>query len=186
MNEFGFFSKEVALKLDINASTLRQWCLAMEKEGYEFQRNDKEQRIFYDRDINLLFELQNLIEKTRNREDAIKQIVSRSKSVDNAKKLLSVNENERDNITISKVDLEELIQKAVDKTTEQQNKLVLQLMERIDQQQKYIDERLEQRDQNLLEALRESQETKQQLLQIAAAHEEEQKKGFFARLFGKK
>jgi hypothetical protein len=41
MNEYGFFSKDVALKLDINASTLRQWCLAMEKEekeGYEFQR----------------------------------------------------------------------------------------------------------------------------------------------------
>lgn len=179
MNEYGFFSKDVALKLDINASTLRQWCLAMEKEGYEFQRNDKDQRIYYDRDINLLFELKNLIEKTRNRDDAIKQVVSRQKSVDNAEKLLSVNENERDNITISKSDLEELIQRSVEKAIEKEREAMFKVFEM------KLNNTIEQRDHKLMESLRESQEVKQQLLQIAAAQEEEKKKGFFARLFGK-
>ena len=179
MNEYGFFSKDVALKLDINPSTLRQWCLAMEKEGYEFHRNDKDQRIYYERDINLLFELKNLIDKTRNRDDAIKQVVSRQKSVDNAEKMLSVIEKEHDNITVSKSDLEELIQKSVEKAIEKEREAMFKVFEM------KLNDTIEQRDRKLMESLRESQEERKVLLQIAAAQEEEKKKGFFARLFGK-
>lgn len=53
------------------------------------------------------------------------------------------------------------------------------------EQQIYINNKLEERDRKLMESIRESQEVKQQLLQIAAAQEDEKKKGFFARLFGK-
>lgn len=179
MNEYGFFSKDVALKLDINPSTLRQWCLAMEKEGYEFHRNDKDQRIYYERDINLLFELKNLIDKTRNRDDAIKQVVSRQKSVDNAEKMLGVIEKEHDNITVSKSDLEELIQKSVEKAIEKEREAMFKVFEI------KLNDTIEQRDRKLMESLRESQEERKVLLQIAAAQEEEKKKGFFARLFGK-
>src|SRR3954454_12076743 len=152
MNEYGFFSKDVALKLDINASTLRQWCLAMEKEGYEFHRNDKEQRIYYERDINLLFVLKNLIEKTRNRDDAIKTVVSRRKTVDNTEKMLSVNENEHDNITVSKSDLEELIQASVEKAIEKEREAMFKAFEM------KLNNTIEQRDRKLMESLRESQE----------------------------
>lgn len=179
MNEYGFFSKDVALKLDINASTLRQWCLAMEKEGYEFHRNDKEQRIYYERDINLLFELKNLIDKTRNRDDAIKTVVSNFKSVDNAEKMLGVNEKEHDNITVSKSDLEELIQKSVEKAIEKEREAMFKVFEI------KLNDTIEQRDRKLMESLRESQEERKALLQLAAAQEEEKKKSFFARLFGK-
>ena len=179
MNEYGFFSKDVALKLDINASTLRQWCLAMEKEGYEFHRNDKEQRIYYERDINLLFELKNLIEKTRNRDDAIKTVVSRQKTVDNTEKMLSVNENEHDNITVSKSDLEELIQASVEKAIEKEREAMFKAFEM------KLNNTIEQRDRKLMESLRESQEERKVLLQLATPQEEEKKKGFFARLFSK-
>jgi hypothetical protein len=179
MNEYGFFSKDVALKLDINASTLRQWCLAMEKEGYEFHRNDKEQRIYYERDINLLFELKNLIEKTRNRDDAIKTVVSRRKTIDNTEKMLSVNENEHDNITVSKSDLEELIQASVEKAIEKEREAMFKAFEM------KLNNTIEQRDRKLMESLRESQEERKVLLQLATAQEEEKKKGFFARLFSK-
>ena len=40
-NEFGTFSKEVAIHLDINPSTLRRWASELEKQGYKFERNDK-------------------------------------------------------------------------------------------------------------------------------------------------
>lgn len=60
-----------------------------------------------------------------------------------------------------------------------------ELHKRLDQQQKYIDERLEQRDIKLMESIRESQEERKALLQLAAAQEEAKKKGFFARLFEK-
>jgi len=180
MNELGFFSKDVALRLDINASTLRQWCLAMEKEGYEFHKNDKDQRIFYDRDINTLFELKNLIDKTRNREDAIKTIVSSQKAVDNAEKMLSVNENERDNITISKKDLEDLIQSAVEKAIEKEREAMFQVFE------SKMNDTIEKRDRYLVQQLNQSME--QTRLQIAAAAQEEDNKkpkGWFSRLFGK-
>lgn len=177
MNEYGYFSKDVALKLDINASTLRQWTLAMEKEGYEFHRNDKNQRIFYDRDINLLFELKNLIEKTRNRENAIKTIVSGQKSVDNAEKMLSVHENERDNIIVSKSDLEALIQSSVEKAIEKEREAMFKVFEA------KMNDTIEQRDRYLVQQLNQSME--QTRLQIAAAQEEEKKKGFFSRLFNR-
>lgn len=178
MNELGFFSKDVALRLEINASTLRQWCLAMEKEGYEFHKNDKEQRIFYERDINTLFELKNLIDKTRNREDAIKTILSRRKAVDNAEKMLSVSENKRDNITISRSDLEELIQTSVEKAIEKERESMFKAFEA------KMNDSIEQRDRYLVQQLNQSME--QTRLQIAAAQEENKKpKGLFSRLFGK-
>lgn len=187
MSDFGYFSKDVALKLEINASTLRQWCLAIEKAGYQFERNDKDQRIFYERDINMLFELKSLIEKTRDRDNAIKAIVSRYNADANAINTLSVNGNERDKEATSNKEITELKE-----TVKQQNALLQEFMKKMDQQQKYIEERLEKQEQRqekrdslLMESLRESQETKQLLL---AAKEEEEvkiKPGFFSRLFGK-
>jgi RNA binding exosome subunit len=62
------------------------------------------------------------------------------------------------------------------------------LAERLDQQQKYFEERFErmERDRELAESLRESlKETQQQYQLQTAAAQEEKKKGFFARLFGK-
>lgn len=173
MNEYGYFSKEVSAKLDINSSTLRQWCKSIEDQGYEIERNDKDQRIFYERDINMLFELKNLINKTRNRDNAIHTVVSRYNSNINASNTLSVNGNEHDNKALFNQLLEHI------KTQENFNQ---ELIKRLDNQQKYIDERLKQHDQNILEAMEQSLKTQKQI----AAAQEENKKGFFYRLFGQK
>lgn len=176
METYGFFSKEVALKLDINASTLRQWCLSIEEEGYTFNRNEKSQRIFYERDINLLFEIKARIQKTRDRDNAIKSVVSRFLLENNAQNTLSVHEEKRDNIT--SVDLQKLM-----KHIERQEQFNKELLERLDKQQQYIDERLNERDQTLMQSIREIQETNKQL---AAAEEEKKKvKGFWGNLFKK-
>ncbi|MEM5595039.1 DUF3967 domain-containing protein [Niallia circulans] len=58
-------------------------------------------------------------------------------------------------------------------------------MERLDQQQKYIEERLNKRDETLIQSLREVQETKKLIAAAEEKREEESKKGFFQRLFGK-
>jgi hypothetical protein len=68
---------------------------------------------------------------------------------------------------------------------EKQTKFNEELLKRLDQQQKYIDDRMNERDKRLIESLRESKEERQALLQIAAAQEEDKKKGFFSRIFGK-
>jgi hypothetical protein len=63
--------------------------------------------------------------------------------------------------------------------------LVKEQNELIKQQQKYINERLEERYQKLMKSLRESQEERKALLQIAAAQEKKmQRKGIF-KFFGK-
>jgi hypothetical protein len=56
---------------------------------------------------------------------------------------------------------------------EMQEQFNKKLLERLDEQQKYIEERLNNRDEMLMQSIRETQETKQLLL---AAKEEEQKK----------
>ena len=58
MAEYGMFAKELALNLDINTNTLRRWAIELEEQGYEFSRNDKNQRIYYQRDILALSDFQ--------------------------------------------------------------------------------------------------------------------------------
>ncbi|MFG6150627.1 DNA-binding protein [Halobacillus sp. B23F22_1] len=147
---YGFFAKEVALKLDIKSSTLRQWALALEEEGYEFQRNDKDQRIYYDRDISMFFELKKLIEKKRSRHDAIKAVAKLYRDRENAEKTLSVIEENSDHSPFSKEDVQSLINEAVEhayqKGKEQGEQEAQMLFEK-------IDERLEARDRRLLDGI---------------------------------
>ncbi|WP_026688299.1 DUF3967 domain-containing protein [Alteribacter aurantiacus] len=185
-NNYGFFAKEVALKLDIKASTLRQWALALEEEGYKFERNDKEQRIYYDRDISMFFELKKLIEKKRSRGDAIKAVAKLYKDRENAEKTLSVIDKKHDNQAFMKEDVQKFIDEAVErafkKGKEQGKQEVKELLNK-------VDERLENRDRQLMEGLRELQEEKK-LLAAAAEEEakrrENEKKGFWSKLFGSK
>ncbi|XQY92928.1 DUF3967 domain-containing protein [Metabacillus sp. HB246100] len=134
----------------------------------------------------MLFELKSLIDKTRDRDNAIKDVLLRYKADDNAINMLSVNRNEGDKEVISQVEVKE-----VKETVRQQNELLQELMKKMDQQQKYIEERLEKqgerqekRDSLLMESLRESQETKQLLLAAKESGEKYQK-GIFRWLFRK-
>ncbi|PGQ11385.1 DNA-binding protein [Bacillus thuringiensis] len=52
--EYGYFAQEVAKQLEINANTLRRWSIELEKMDYTFERNDRNQRIYYQKDIEIL------------------------------------------------------------------------------------------------------------------------------------
>jgi DNA-binding transcriptional MerR regulator len=180
MTTYGFFSKEVAIQLEINPNTLRRWSIELEKYGYEFTRNEKDQRIYYDRDLVALTDFQKILHRTQSLENAAKVVVKRVQDQENAEKMLSVIE---DNSPPSPpiTDFHE----EVSTLSGQVTKLVAEiadLKEFIQQQQTYIHKRLEERDRKLMESLRQSQEERQALLQIAAV-QEEKKKGFFSRLF---
>ncbi|OVE46062.1 DNA-binding protein, partial [Bacillus badius] len=54
LKQLGYFAKETALELGITASTLRRWSIELEKAGYLFERNDKGQRIYFERDFQSL------------------------------------------------------------------------------------------------------------------------------------
>jgi len=70
----------------------------------------------------------------------------------------------------------------------QQQEFNKQLVERLNEQQKYIESRMDARDKNLMSMIREVQETKQQLLETAAAKEEvkeeKEQKNWWSKLFG--
>ena len=113
MNEFGIFSKEVATSLDISTSNLRKWSLLLEESGYVFERNEKNQRIYYNRDVNALSQMKIFMEKNRNIEDAVKVVIKRVQDKKNADETLSVIRDSDSKITLEKIDLKEIMQMAI-------------------------------------------------------------------------
>jgi hypothetical protein len=201
--EKAYSPKEINTTLDIGDSTLRKWCLSLEKNGYAFMRNDHKQRIFVENDVVVLRHFQNLVKHHNMQlENAAKLVVDRfgkgafevgtggvpaeieGKQNDLQRDLMRSSE-EMTATLLEHVKTQEEFNRSLLQRLDQQENFNRELVQRLEQQQTYIEERLEQRDRKLMESLRESQEVKQQLLQIAVAQEEEKKKGFFARLFGK-
>lgn len=168
---------DVSTLLQIKESTLRKYSLLLENVGYKFQRNNQNQRWYNDTDIVALKKLISLKNSTdMNLKECSEAVLLWANSQTVTQSLtISGNDTERHDDGIK--ELKELVTN--------QNEMIKELLSRMDHQQKYIDERLEQRDKMFMESIRESQEERKALLQIAVAHEEEKKKGFFTRLFGK-
>lgn len=61
MNEFGYFSKTVADQLGIKSDTLRSWARVLERHGIEFDKNEKQQRIYSDKDVRAFAEMKELL-----------------------------------------------------------------------------------------------------------------------------
>lgn len=167
MAEYGLFSKEVALNLDINPNTLRRWSLELEKVGYEFTRNDKDQRIYYDRDIVVLTDFQKMIDKTQSLENTAKAVAKRAQDKENAEKMLSVIDEKSDKIAFTKDELEDLLKRTAEETAAKTAEILMQ---------KFNDS-VEQRDRQLMQGIRQTLEEKQhqqeqRLLEIATAQDE--------------
>lgn len=183
-NEFGYFSKQVATDLDITTSTLRRWSIELEKHGYEFERNEKDQRIYYERDYKAFRELKMLLANNVSMEDASKAVVAKFRNEKNALQTPSVYDQE---MRLSARDFEELTkeiyQKAIKEVQQEFMEIIRKQQEYIDNRLSKLDERLEERDRKLMESIRSLQEQKQALLEASTTKE---KKGFFARLFSQK
>lgn len=191
MAKNAYSTKQVSENLGISTSTLRKWSLLIEDENvgnYKFQRNENNnQRVFYDYDLLALRELKKLTQEDKvTLENAVKSIGTKLRTQSDI--LASVTEEEQKNtVEISVIEryeekLDELMQyvKKQDERIEKQEHFNRELIKRLDEQNKYIVGSLEKRDQQLMLAMREVQETKK----LIAANEEENK-GFFSRLFRK-
>lgn len=169
---------EVSSLLGIKESTLRKYALILKDAGYHFYVNEKGQRWYYNRDV---IAFKKLIQIKQSPDMTLEQAAN-----------AVVSWYEQSNVSLSithekpKEDRYNDDIKELKETIDKQNKLIYDLMIKMDQQQKYIDQRLEERDKILLESIRYSQEERKAILQIAAAQEEQQKKGFLSRLFGGK
>lgn len=183
MNEPAYWAKEVADALQISDSTLRKWCIALENKGYQFARGTNNSRAFVERDIIVLRRMKELIQ---NRgvtvEHAASTVVS---SVETDTRTTGVHETNEvavrsdQDVVIPVELLKQLLERQ-----ERLEALNQELLRKLDEQQKYINERLEQRDRQLMEAIRESQETRR-LMAASLEAQNKSKKGLLARLFGK-
>ncbi len=169
--QFGYFSKDVAVQLDVTTSTLRRWSIALEKQGYRFDRNEKEQRIFYERDFKAFRELKKLLSHHVSFEDAINAVVSMTLENKNARQTPSVYEDE---VRLSKREFKEYIDQVANEAAQRAAEETAKVM-----QEKLKDE-FEKRDRILTQQLNESVQQKQ----IAATTKEE-KKSWWKKLFDK-
>lgn len=57
----GYFSKTVSDRLGISTDTLRSWSSRLESREIDIERNDKNQRIYYEKDIRALEKMKELL-----------------------------------------------------------------------------------------------------------------------------
>ncbi|WP_336993043.1 DUF3967 domain-containing protein [Bacillus toyonensis] len=161
-----YWGAEVAKNLGIGSSTLRKYCLALEKSGYLFERGKNNSRIFHHNDVATI-------------ERLIFAMRKNNLTLDHATNLAMTS------VTKNEVVITEHITTLVEriKRLEQLN---LELIQRFDQQNKILQEtdvqqiiREEQRDVQLMQILREIQDSSRLIAAL------EQKKLFWNRLFGK-
>lgn len=173
-NNFGYFAKDVAADLEITTSTLRRWSIELEKMEYTFERNEKDQRIYYERDFKAFRELKKLLGNSVPFIDAVKAVSSMVLENKNASKTPSVYNEE---MRLSKHELHEIVHKAVKEAVEEEREAMFKAFEH------KMNDIIEKRDRTLTQQLQQSLEAKR--LEIAASQEEEKKeeKSWWKKLF---
>lgn len=83
-NKNGYWNKEVCRLLNIAESTLRKWCIELEKNGYIFDRAIKDSRAFTDKDVRALQSFKRLLkDKKKTKPQAAKIIVEQFRREEN-------------------------------------------------------------------------------------------------------
>ncbi|MFN4173530.1 MAG: MerR family transcriptional regulator [Parachlamydiaceae bacterium] len=184
MAENVYFTKEVADKLGVGTSTVRKYSLLLEEHGYEIDRNDKDQRAFYDADIALM---QRIIDLVQSKGMTLSSAAKSAIIEFNDGKFRTSKTPKQD---VEVAELREQLNEMTEYLKQQERfnrELISRLEDRREQDQLLLEtreHREEELERKLSEVMKELRETKEM---IAAAKEEPDnaQKGFFARLFGK-
>jgi len=177
MNEFGTLAKEIAAFLELNVNTLRKWSIALEERGYEIERNNKNQRIYYDRDVRVLSELKRLMERSTPFEKAVEGAIQKGKEFGDSRKTMDLINGK---MMFTKEEVEDLVKKTAEETAAKTMELAEERIEREREAtfaafEHRMQNREESRDYELMQKIDQIQEQKR--LEIASAEEEAQKKG---------
>lgn len=147
-----YTTKEVAKEALVEAVTIRKWAQILEEKGYIFDRNEKGWRLFTEKDVYNLRHFATLRSTDMNVEEVADNIVRYH--VANINILPSDTAIQDDPLT---------------DFMKRQEAFNERLMQRLDQQERYIEESLKKRDKQLMEALKETMEAKKMI--AAAVHE---------------
>jgi DNA-binding transcriptional MerR regulator len=184
-----YTTKQLSTALDIGTSTLRKWCISLEENGYDFSRNEVNKRLFTEKDLMVLKHFKSLVQEHNFPLSNASTVVS-AKFQEKASESVTPSvlpqkqENER-----SVMRSDETINKLLEHIERQEEFIQNQehfnkeLLSRLEKQQQYIEERLKERDKSLMENIRGLQEAHKEAL--ASQDEENTKKSFWSKLFGK-
>ncbi|MGE7186377.1 MerR family transcriptional regulator [Peribacillus sp. NPDC006672] len=172
-NHFGYFAKSVASDLG-TPSSLRRWSIDLEKAGYIIERNEKDQRIYYERDFKAFRELKKFLSHSIPYADVIKAVVATDWAEQNAVQTPSVYKPE---LRLTRDELEKIIHSAVKKAVEEDREVMFQTFE-----QKKSNS-IEMRDRQLPLARKNTLEEKQK--EISASLEKTEKRKWWSKLFSK-
>lgn len=75
-------NKEVSRLLSIGESSLRKWCIELEKNGYEFERGLKDSRAFNGRDVLALIAFKEMVQDRVHTAEQAARIISDEFSLD--------------------------------------------------------------------------------------------------------
>lgn len=174
-------SSDMAAMVDVQESTVRKYCNMLEKAGYTFIRNDFNHRVFRNEDV---MAFRRLIEIKKHPDMSLIQacnaVVSWVKEKEQGMDVASGDMH--DTGEINGEDRYEELVREFSEFKEQQEQFNKELIDQLKKQHQYIEDSISKRDRTLMEALRETQETKK-LIATSQEEEEQNKKGFFARLF---
>jgi len=182
-------SSQIAGIVGISVATVRKYAQHMEKAGYMFLRNESGHRVFLDEHI-LLFKEFNGFSKTGslslghiantlaakyqdikfegNDEHIGSESAPDTTLIDKGSEHKIKLTDEQYNNLINKLDkLAMLDDMAVQ--LDQQKEFNKMLMEKLEQQQKYIEQRLDKRDSQLIESMRNSMDQRQAMIEVAVA-----------------
>lgn len=149
--ERAYWTHEIAESLSISDSTLRKWCLELERHGYVFVKGENNSRAFLVRDLDLLARIKHYV---RVENLTIEQAVSQSLQEFEASTTVIMNSTNAGRSSVTPV---------VREPFEQELKLLNERMEKQEEFNKKLMQRLEERDRNLMAVLREVQETNKRL-----------------------
>lgn len=148
-------SSNIADILHVQESTVRKYCLLLEKSGYEFLKNEQGHRAFFDHDLIVLKKMMSLKSGAdMTLEEAVKSVIAWKNRSD-----IAVGDTEEIRYIKHYNDLAEEFKTF----QEQQMNFNKELIQEIRNQQEYIEQRLEQRDRLLIQSLRETLEVRKEI-----------------------
>lgn len=181
LNKQAYWGREVAEALGISGSSLRKYCMALEKSGHHFAKGSNNSRAFTERDIILLRRMKDLIQdRGVTTQDASEIVLSSDSHTPRTGVVRGEHPLVKQELSDVRVLFEQQKQLNIQLINEFQ-KIREEFHTKFDQQQRYIEslekqlhkekEYQEQRDQQLINIARDILETKK----LVAASKEEAK-----------
>ncbi|MFP7202642.1 hypothetical protein SFC08_16855 [Lysinibacillus halotolerans] len=143
--EKAYWNSEVSKILGVGESTLRKWCISLEKNGYEFLRGKKDSRAFTQHDLNALTYFKDLTKVAQYKIDqasikVVEKFGQRNSGEENGR-TVSVPDNYLSSIDEIKTDVKTLLELYSEQM--EFNKVLINKLSERDKQIEFIQSQLE-------------------------------------------